>query len=393
MAAGTAAVRGHAVTVVERNALTGRKLRISGKGRCNLTNDTDVAGLLAGVPGNPRFLKHAFYRFSAQATQAFFTERGLPLQTERGARVFPVSNDADDVARVLESYCLDAGVHFLFGVRVQHVVTDKARVVGLETGEGRFRPADAVILATGGASYPGTGSTGDGYRIAEALGHTIVPLRAALVPLETVESWPGEVQGLSLRNVTLTATAADGRRLYREQGELLFTHYGLSGPLALTASRAVGEQPGCRLTIDLKPALEETRLDARILRDFAANARRQYRNALGDLLPTSLIPVIVRLSGIPDDRPVHQITREQRARLVRLLKELPLTVKRPRPLAEAIVTAGGVNVREVHPLTMASKRVAGLSFAGEVLDVDGVTGGYNLQIAWSTGHLAGDSIG
>jgi predicted Rossmann fold flavoprotein len=380
------------VTVVEKNAVLGRKLRISGKGRCNLTNDTDVAGLLAHIPGNPRFLKHAFHRFTPRMTMAFFTEHGLALKTERGERVFPVSDDADDVAHALEGYCRDAGVRIASGVSVRRIVSAGGCVTGVESATGRRYPAEAVVLATGGASYPGTGSTGDGYRLAAELGHTIIPPRASLVPVETVETWPTELQGLSLRNVTLSVLAPGGERLYREQGELLFTHFGVSGPLVLSASRYLGEGQGAGLLIDLKPALEESRLDARVLRDFAGSQRRHFSNALGDLLPASLIPVMVRLSGIPADRPVHQVTREQRARLVRLLKNLTLTVRSLRPLAEAIITTGGVDVREVNPLTMESKRIQGLYLAGEVLDVDGLTGGFNLQIAWSTGRLAGESI-
>lgn len=401
MAAGTAAGRSHDVTVLERNEVTGRKLRISGKGRCNLTNDTDVAGLLAHIPGNARFLKHALHRFTPKMTMAFFHEHGLEVKTERGGRVFPVSDDADDVANTLERFCRDSGVRTASGVRARHILTTNGHVSGVESYRGRIYPAEAAVLTTGGVSYPGTGSTGDGYALAAELGHTIIPQRASLVPLETVEQWPGEAQGLSLRNVTLTVlspagdrhSAACPQRLYHEQGELLFTHFGVSGPLVLSASRFVRDIPGYRLVIDLKSALDETQLDARILRDFANSQRRYFSNALRDLLPASLIPVIVRLSGIPDDRPVHQVTREQRARLVQLLKNLTLTVKRPRPLAEAIITVGGVDVREVNSLTMESKLVKGLFLAGEILDVDGLTGGFNLQIAWSTGRLAGESIG
>ena len=389
MAAGVAAARGAHVTLLERNLETGRKLRLSGKGRCNITNDTDIDGLLANVPGNPRFLRPAFYAFTPQAAMGFFTDHGVPVKTERGGRVFPVSDDADDVAEALQRFCLDGGVTLHNGIRVQRLLVNDGRVRGVAAENGATFPADAVILATGGASYPGTGSTGDGYRLATDAGHTILPLRPSLVGLETMEAWPAEAQGLSLRNVTLTACAPHGKKLYQELGEMLLTHLGVSGPLVLTASRFVGDQPGSLLRIDLKPGLSEEDLTARILRDFEKYHRREIINALGDLLPRTLIPVMIRLADIPPHTWVHEVTRAQRQRLVGLLKALTLTVKKARPLAEAIVTVGGVNTHEIDPHTLQSRLLPGLFFTGEMIDVDGYTGGFNLQIAWSTGHLAG----
>lgn len=393
MAAGTAGARGLPVAVLERNREIGRKLHISGKGRCNITNDTTLDCLLANIPGNPRFLRHAFYRFTPQDVMAFFTQHGVPVKTERGGRVFPASDDADDIVNALRRYCDAHHVRIQTEVTVKRVTVEDNRVTGVVTADGRVYGADAVILATGGASYPGTGSRGDGYRMAEALGHTLTPIHPSLVPIETEETWSADAQGLSLRNVRLTAFAPDGKKLYSEIGEMLFTHYGVSGPLVLTASRHVGTLPGSHLAIDLKPGLDEQELDARIQRDFALFHRKQFENALDELLPKSLIPIIVRLSAISPETPVHQITREARRRLARLLKALTVTVKRTRSLVEAIVTAGGVSTREITPTTMESKLVHGLFFIGEVIDVDGYTGGFNLQIAWSTGHLAGESVG
>lgn len=392
MAAGVAARQGLDTTVLERNREVGVKLHISGKGRCNITNDTDVAGLEKQIPGNPKFLRTAFYAFAPRETIAFFTAHGVPCKTERGDRVFPISDSADDVVAALRDMCRTANVHIRTNTVVRRVITAEGKVVGVETTNGEVLAADAVIIATGGASYPGTGSKGDGYRMAAELGHTIVPIQPSLVPLETEETWPADAQGLALRNVRLTAFSADGKKRYTELGEMLLTHFGVSGPLVLTASRHVSDAPRARLEIDLKPGLDEQALDARILRDFEKYHRRDFSNALEDLLPRTMIPIMVKLSGIAPHTAVNQITREQRLALVRLFKQLPLTVKRPRGIAEAIVTVGGVSTKEIDPRTMESKLVAGLYFTGEVIDVDGYTGGFNLQIAWSTGYLAGNSV-
>jgi len=392
IAAGTAAGRGLQVTLLERNEKVGRKLSLSGKGRCNLTNETDIDGLMANIPGNPKFLRSALYHFGPRETIAFFAAQGVPLKTERGGRVFPESDDAEDVVRALAQFCHRNKVQVKTGITVRRLLATDGHITGVMTDENAYLPADAVILATGGASYPGTGSKGDGYRMAAELGHTVLPIRPSLVPLETEEGWPAEAQGLSLRNVTLTAFSPEGKKLYSELGEMLLTHFGVSGPLVLTASRHVGDKPGSRLEIDLKPGLDDAALDARVLRDFAEFSRREYANALSELLPRTLIPVIVHLSRIPPHTPVHQITREQRQTLVHLLKHLPLTVKKARSFAEAVVTVGGVSTKEIDPRTMQSKLVPGLYFTGEVIDVDAYTGGFNLQIAWSTGRLAGEQV-
>ena len=393
MTAGAAAERGLRVTVLDRNVKVGRKLRIAGKGRCNLTNATDVDGVLEHVPGNPKFLRTAMYQFPPEQVIAFFTELGMLSKTERGGRVFPISDNANDVVHALLKYCRRGGVHFHTGLPVKRILVSHGRVNGVIAEDGEVLHGDAVILAAGGASYPGTGSQGDGYRMAAELGHTIVPIRPSLVPLETEESWPREVQGLSLRNVGLTARTPDGARVYHAVGEMIFAHYGVSGPLVLSASRHVGDHPGSTLEIDLKPGLTEEQLDARLLRDFEKYHRREFGNALVELLPHSLIPIIVRLSHLGLDAWVNTITREQRLGLVRLLKRVTLTVKSTRPFAEAITTAGGVSTREIDPRTLQSKRVPGLYFCGEVIDVDAYTGGFNLQIAWATGRLAGMHAG
>jgi len=392
MAAGMAAKRGLQVMLLERNATVGRKLRISGKGRCNLTNETDVPGLEKQIPSNPKFLRPAFYRFTPKDTMAFFEALGVPLKTERGGRVFPESDNADDVICALEAFCGEAGVDIRTNTTVKHLLTEGGRVTGVTTEDGVSYMADAVILAAGGSSYPGTGSRGDGFRMAKEVGHAIVQPQPSLVPLETVESWPLEAQGLSLRNVAMTTFSPEGKKLRSELGEMIFTHFGVSGPLVLSASRQVAQRPGSTLVIDLKPGLDEETLDARIVRDFAERSNKQFVNALDALLPLSMIPIIVHLSGIPERIPVHQITREQRLKLAHLLKHLTVTVKKARPFSEAIVTMGGVSTKEIDPNTLESKRVPGLYFTGEVIDVDAYTGGFNLQIAWSTGALAGTHV-
>lgn len=393
MAAVEAARAGASVVLLEKMPSLGRKLSITGKGRCNLTNNADRDRIIANMPGNGQFLYSALTAFGAKDTMVFFAELGVPTKTERGGRVFPASDRAADVVAAFRRELARLGVDVRLRAAVASILVEDGAASGVKLADGRTVPADAVILATGGASYPGTGSTGDGYRMAAEVGHTIVPLRPSLVPLETVEEWPREVQGLTLKNVTVRALAADGRALGEEFGELLFTHFGVSGPVVLTLSRAVttyiergGREP--RLGIDLKPALAAEALDRRLQRDFAAHARKHFANALDDLLPRRLIPIIIRLAGIPPARPVHQITRSERTTLVAVLKNLTLTVKGPRPLAEAIVTAGGVSTKEIDPRTLASKLVRGLYFAGEVIDVDGFTGGYNLQAAFATGRAA-----
>ena len=391
MCAYQAAKRGLSVTLLEPNEKLGRKLRITGKGRCNLTNNCDVKTFMANIPGDGRFLYSAVNRFPPAAVMAFFEQNGLPLKTERGSRVFPQSDDANDVAALLARLCRGAGVRVLRRA-AREILTADGAVTGVVTDAGTL-PCAAAAVCTGGLSYPLTGSTGAGYRFAEALGHTVTPCRPSLVPLTCEEAFCAELQGFAPRNVTLSAFE-DGKLLYRELGEMLFTHFGVSGPLVLSASAHMRKMGGAayRLSIDLKPALDEKKLDARILRDFEKYANRDFKNALVDLAGRSMIPVLVRLSGIPEDKPVHSITKEERRRLVGLLKAFPLTVSGFRPMEEAIVTAGGVSTRELNPRTMESRLVRGLYFAGEVLDLDAYTGGFNLQIAWCTGFVAGNAV-
>lgn len=390
MAAGTAGRRGRPVLLVEKNKRLGRKLLITGKGRCNLTNMTDLEGLIANIPGNGKFLYSAFHRFSNQDVIAFFQEWGLPTKVERGGRVFPASDRASDVLAALEKFLTHSRVQIKTGT-VAAVLVEEGRVCGVKLDHGETLAANSVIIATGGCSYPLTGSTGDGYRLAAALGHTITPLKPALVPLEAATPWVREVQGLSLKNVAIKVLSKEGKTIYTDFGEMLFTHFGVSGPIVLSASTHLEPATHYRLVIDLKPALTPEQLDLRLQRDFAKYARKHFRNALGDLLPRALVPVIVALVGIPPDKPVNQITRAERERLGVLLKGLEVEITGLRPLTEAIVTAGGVTVKEINPATMESKLVKGLYFAGEVIDVNAYTGGFNLQIAFSTGYLAGSS--
>lgn len=391
MAAGAAAEAGARVLLFDKNAKAGRKIMITGKGRCNVTNNCDVQTVLANVPVNPRFLYSALGRYSPADTMAFFEAHGVPLKTERGERVFPVSDKALDIVDALYYYVKDLGVQLLFGQAVEDVLTANGAVCGARAA-GRDYPADRVIIATGGASYPATGSTGDGYVFAKRLGHTVVPPRPSLVPLVARGDVCGKLMGLSLKNVRVTVRE-DGKTVYEDFGEMLFTHFGVSGPLILSASahmRHFGSKQ-YQIDIDLKPALDEKTLDKRLLSDFARHKNSDFINALGELLPRKLIPVVVELSGIDPRTKVHSVQKDERRKLLRLLKAFPVEITGARPIAEAIVTTGGVSVREVNPKTMASRRVPGLYFAGEVLDVDAYTGGFNLQIAWATGRLAGES--
>ena len=391
MCAAFASARGIPTLLLDPNQKLGRKLRITGKGRCNLTNNCDIKTILANIPGDGRFLYSALNRFSPAEVMNWFESRGLALKTERGNRVFPVSDNANDVAELLIRECRRNGVRFLRGKALALTAEDGA-VSGVVTGEGAIA-CRAAAVCTGGLSYPLTGSTGDGYRFARSFGHTLVSPQASLVPLESTDGYCAEMQGFSLKNVTLSAFEED-RLIYREMGEMLFTHFGVSGPLVLSASAHMRDMANhkYRLEIDLKPGLDEKKLDARLLRDFEKYANREFRNALSDLAGSSMIPVLVRLSGIPDDTKVHDITREQRMKLLRLFKAFPVSVSGKRPIDEAIVTAGGVELKEINPRSMESKLIQGLYFAGEVLNLDAYTGGFNLQIAWSTGCVAGMSI-
>ena len=391
MAAVAAAENGAQVWLIEPNERLGKKINITGKGRCNVTNDTDLEGLMAHIPRNGRFLYRALSRFSSQDTMAFFEGCGVPLKVERGNRVFPVSDSAFDITDALKRKVKELHISWVHD-RAVAVETEQGHAAAV-TGEKQRYPADAVIIATGGASYPGTGSTGDGYRLAAALGHSIVEPRGSLVPLISDDDCCRRMQGLSLKNVELTVYGQKNKAVFREQGEMLFTHFGLSGPLVLSASahlRDWDKEKYCA-EIDLKPALDEQKLEARILRDISAGPNRDFGTLLRGLLPYSMIGVAARRLEIPETLKVNALTREQRRALVQLLKHFHLSLTGVRPIAEAIVTAGGVKVGEVKPATMESKLVEGLYFAGEVLDVDAYTGGFNLQIAWATGHLAGTS--
>jgi hypothetical protein len=393
MAAGTAAEQGLRVLLAEPNQKLGRKLRITGKGRCNVTNACSVRQFMTNVPTNPKFLYSAVTAFDPESVMAFFEALGVPLKVERGNRVFPQSDSANQVADALTDWVKAQGVRMLHN-RVTDILADEnGEVRAVVTDKGEI-PCRGVILCTGGASYPATGSTGDGYRMARALGHTIVPPKASLVPLESPDSFCEELAGFAPRNVTLTVLE-DGKSIYSELGEMLFSHTGVTGPLVLSASAHMRKFGQCTymLLIDFKPALDETRLDERVLRDFAKYSNRDFGNALVELVPRSLAPVVVRLSGIPADTKVHSVTREQRRCLVRLLKAFPVCISGTKPVSDAIITSGGVDVKQVNPRTMASKIVSGLYFAGEVLDVDAYTGGFNLQIAWATGRCAGLAAG
>jgi predicted Rossmann fold flavoprotein len=391
LAAIKAAENGHRVTIFERNEKLGKKLFITGKGRCNVTNAADRDGFFRHVVKNPRFLYSAYAHFDSAAIMSLIEAAGVPLKVERGQRVFPVSDHSSDILRALEHTVRASGVDVRLNTRVSEILTTAGAVSGVRVGE-TAEPFDAVILATGGLSYPSTGSTGDGYRFAQALGHTVVPPKASLVPLETEETWPAELSGLTLKNVTLTAYQ-NGREVYSELGEMLLTHFGVSGPLVLSCSALVAEQPeGTVLSIDLKPGLTEEQLDARLLRDLSANAKKTFTGALYGLLPQRLLPVVLDAAGIDGAAQAGNCSKAQRRALVEALKGLKLHVRGARPIAEAVVTRGGVSVKEVNPSTMESRLVPRLFFAGELLDTDAFTGGFNLQIAWSTGALAGSSI-
>ena len=388
MAALTAAEQGAQVLLIEKNERCGVKLRITGKGRCNVCNDCEPAQVMAAVPRGGKFLFSALRGFSPADCMAFFEGLGVPLKTERGRRVFPQSDKAADVAEALIARCRELGVVFL-RARVTRVLCRDGAVAGLDTTAGRV-DCERVILATGGMSYPKTGSNGEGYALAGALGHTVTPPVASLVGLESPDAFCAQMQGLSLRNVRLTLLGPGQKKLWSEQGEMQFTHFGVSGPLVLSASAHMGrEAEGFNLSIDLKPALDEKTLDERILRDFSEAKNKDFVNALGGLAPRLLIPVLVERSGIDGREKVNAVTKEQRRRLVELMKDFTVRVSGKRPIEEAIVTSGGVVTKEVNPSTMESRLVRGLYFAGEILDLDAYTGGFNLQIAWSTGRAAG----
>ncbi len=428
MAAYAAAECGHAVTLLEQNEKLGKKLFLTGKGRCNLTNACAMEDMFGQVMSNRKFLYSAFYACTNEQVMDFFRKYGTPVKVERGNRVFPLSDHSSDVIGALKRALNRAGVEIQLNKRVQKLLVEESRskdsvtentetadktaglehdlssvtkdteespiVTGVELADGTCLSADHVIVATGGISYPSTGATGDGYRFAEECGHTLVTPHPSLVPMNVREPWVRDLQGLSLKNTGIRL--ADGNKtLYEEFGEMLFTHFGVSGPMILSASAAVAPryfEKQLTLWIDLKPALTMEQMDRRLLRDFEEMPRREFKNALGKLFPAKLVPVMVSLAQIDPEKEVGQITRIERQAFAYLIKHLPLTVTGLRGFEEAIITKGGISVHDVDPSTMRSKRVQGLSFCGEVLDLDAQTGGYNLQIAWSTGYLAGSSL-
>jgi len=395
MAAVFAARNGQNVQLLEKNEKLGKKLFITGKGRCNITNAADIEDLFTAVISNPKFLYSGFYSFTNQQVIDFFEELGVKTKIERGERVFPVSDHSSDVIAAFSRELKSLGVSVSLHTEVRELLCEQDKVCGVLLTNGKKMKADAVIVATGGISYPSTGSTGDGYRFAKETGHRVTELLPSLVPMEVRQWYAKELQGLSLRNIEIRIT--DGKKkLYEEFGEMLFTHYGVTGPVILSASSVVGKtlrKKELTLHIDLKPALSEEQLDKRILREFDANHNKQYKNSIDSLFPAKLKPVMIELSEIEPEKKVNEITKEERQRLVHLIKDFTMTLTGLRSYNEAIITKGGVSVKEVDPGTMESKKMKGLYFAGEVLDLDAVTGGYNLQIAWSTGYLAGINAG
>ncbi|WMJ23529.1 NAD(P)/FAD-dependent oxidoreductase [Paludicola sp. MB14-C6] len=391
MAASVAAQYQKKVLLLDKNERLGRKLLITGKGRCNVTNDCDLNDFLKNIPTNPKFLYSALSQFTTQDSKAFFEEQNVPLKTERGNRVFPVSDKAADVCNALANSCKHNNV-IVKAERVIAITQSEAQITGVKCESGEHYSASSVIIATGGLSYPLTGSNGDGYALAKALGHTITAIRPSLVPLESNDEVCKDLQGLSLKNVEVSLFDKQKNKvIFKELGEMLFTHFGLTGPLILSASSHIQEMEPNRyiISIDLKPGLSESQLDARVLRDFQKNANKDFVNGLGELLPRKMIPIIVANSKIPPFTKINQITKEMRKDLVQAIKCLEIEISNFRPIDEAIITSGGIKTTEINPKTMESKLINGLFFAGEVIDVDGYTGGFNLQIAFSTGYLAG----
>lgn len=392
MAAAKAAEYGASVLLLEKMKQPGRKMLITGKGRCNITNAAPIAEIVKNIPGNGSFLYSALHAFDNEDVRGFFRELGIETKVERGGRVFPVSDRAADAVEALIAYLHELGVKIGTESRVAKILTEGGRAVGVVLASGAKLPADAVVLAVGGASYPGTGSTGDGYEMARQLGHTVGAILPSLVPLVTEDDWVKDAQGLSLRNVRVTLLA-DDKKIGEDFGEMMFTHFGVTGPIVLSLSRAAARALAAgkfvELALDLKPALSPEILAARVQRDFEKYRNKALKNAMRDLLPGKLIEPVLDAAYLPPEKPVHDLRREERLRLSETIKHLVLTVTKTRPLAEAIVTAGGVSTKEIHPKTMESKLVPGLYFAGEVVDVDGFTGGYNLQAAFSMGAAAG----
>lgn len=392
LAAGTAASLGNSTILIEKNEKLGKKLFITGKGRCNVTNAADFDEFMKNIPKNNKFFYSAFSSFSNEDLIALLNSLGLKTKVERGGRIFPESDKSSDVIKALEKYLHMYKVEIKLNSKALEVRQENGEVSGVLMDNGHFIECSSVIICTGGVSYPQTGSTGEGYKIAEKAGHSVTELVPSLVPLVSDDEFIKELQGLSLKNVAIKAFA-DDKQVYEDFGEMLFTHYGLSGPIILSASFFISEHlrkdRRIKLAIDLKPALSEEELDKRLLRDFEKNTNKHFKNSLDELLPQKLIPVIISLSGIAETKEVHQVTKEERKSLVRLLKNLTVSITGTRPIEEAIVTSGGIKLKEINPKTMESKLVKGLYFAGEVIDLDAFTGGFNLQIAFSTGYVAG----
>ncbi len=391
IACGTAAETADKVILIERNDIIGKKLLITGKGRCNITNSAELEDIISSYPTNGKFLYSAIYSFTNDDIVALIEKNGVKTKVERGGRVFPVSDRAADVVNAMKKYAFRGNVE-LMTARVKSLIIENGAVKGVKTSSGDVF-GDAVIVCTGGKSYPKTGSTGDGYAFAKQAGHTIIEPKPSLVPIVTEEKWTRDLMGLSLKNVAITAFNGKNKKVYSDFGEMLFTHFGISGPIVLSMSAHLKESEQYRIEIDLKPALDTEQLNVRVMRDFEKYGKKHLGNSLNDLLPKALIPVIIALSGLDENRQTSTITKEERLKFVHLLKHLPLTFKSFRPIDEAIVTSGGVKVSEINPSDMQSKKVSGLYFAGEVIDVDGYTGGFNLQAAWSTGYLAGMNAG
>ena len=381
----------HNVTILDGNDRIGKKLFITGKGRCNVTNSKDISEFFDYIPGNPHFLYSALYSYTNEDTMNFFENVGIKLKVERGGRVFPMSDKSSDIIKGLSIGLKESNVQVKLNSKVTNIIYNANKIVGVEINNSTKLYADYFIIATGGASYPLTGSRGEGQKFAKKLGHTIIELKPSLVPIELNEPWLKDLMGLSLKNISLSILK-NNKVLYKNQGEMLFTNYGISGPLVLSGSRYVKNEGSYEASIDLKPALNESELDKRIQKDFLKYQNKEFKNALDDLLPKKLIPLIINLSNIPLDKKVNVITKEERKKLLHILKDLRVKIKGLRPIEEAIVTAGGVNTLEIDPSTMKSKIISNLSFAGEVIDVDAFTGGYNVQIALSTGYIAGNSI-
>ncbi|WP_142415321.1 NAD(P)/FAD-dependent oxidoreductase [Hathewaya massiliensis] len=388
------ASKNHSVTLVEKNEKLGKKLFITGKGRCNVTNNIDISEFFDHIPRNPNFLYSSFYTFTNEDTKSLFEKSGVKLKVERGDRIFPESDKSSDIIKVLENKLIEHNVNILLNKKVVNIKNENDTIKYIEFEDGSNLKGDHFILCTGGASYPQTGSTGEGYKFCDKLGHTIEKIKPSLVPMETEETWIKELQGLSLKNVEVKFKHKN-KVLYKDFGEMLFTHFGVSGPLILSASAKIDEKltkEGLSLFINLKPALELNELDKRIQKDFQKYLNKDFKNALNDLLPNKLIDIVIKLSEIDPNKKVNLITKEERKRLLNILTSLELHIKKYRPIAEAIITAGGISTKEIDSSTMKSKKIKNLSFAGEVIDIHGYTGGYNLQIAFSTGYLAGISI-